>query len=263
MRLTMRLTPKRVAKGLWWLVAGRPDQRRRVRHQLAGMAAAVLAGIPVGDDYKLWWQDEEFRRDFSRLSPKYPYTDERKYLLRELARYTRGLPGCLAECGVYEGASAYFLAQARSDAVVHLFDRFEGLPAPGEEDAVTEAEVFRWAPGDFRARLSVLSSNLAAFANVRIHRGDIPGVLQCVSDERFCLVHIDVDLYRPTLDSLQFFYPRVVPGGVIVLDDYGFASCPGAHRAVKEFMTGKPEYVIHAPTGQGVIFRRPLAGQRA
>jgi predicted O-methyltransferase YrrM len=227
------------------------------------MAAMVLAGIPIGDDHKLWWRDEEFWKDFSRLSPKYPYTAERKYLLRELARYTRGLPGCLAECGVYEGASAYFLAEARPDAVIHLFDRFEGLPEPGEEDAVTDPEVFRWAPGDFRARLSVLSSNLRSFDNIRVHRGDIPEVLQCVADERFCLVHIDVDLYRPTLDSLQFFYPRVVPGGVIVLDDYGFATCPGAHRAVREFMADKPEYVIHAPTGQGIIFRRPLAGQRA
>ncbi len=89
MRLTMGLTLRRIAKGLWWLLAGRPDERRRVRHQLAGMAAAVLAGIPIGDDHKLWWRDEEFRRDFSRLSPGYPYTDERKYLLRELARYTR------------------------------------------------------------------------------------------------------------------------------------------------------------------------------
>jgi hypothetical protein len=71
MRLTRGLTPKRVAKGLWWLLAGRPDERRRVRHQVAGMAAAVLAGIPIGDDYKLWCRDEEFRKEFSRLSPDY------------------------------------------------------------------------------------------------------------------------------------------------------------------------------------------------
>jgi O-methyltransferase len=256
MRLTMGLTPGRAAKAFWQLLRGRPDERRRVRHRLAGMAAALLGGIPIGDDCKLWWRDEEFRKDFSRLSPDYSYTEERKYLLRELARYTRDLPGCLAEAGCYEGASAYFLAKARPDAVIHLFDRFEGLPAPGEEDAVPDAEVFRWAPGDLRARLSVLSSNLAAFDNVRIHRGEIPEVLHCVSNERFCFVHIDVDLYRPTLDSLRFFYPRVVPGGVILLDDYGFATCPGAHRAVEEFMADKAEYVIHVPTGQGIVFKR-------
>jgi predicted O-methyltransferase YrrM len=253
----MRLTARRIARGLWWLLAGRPDQRRRVRHELAGRAARLFGDFPIGDDHKLWRRDEEFLADFKRLVPDYPYTEERKYLLRELARYTRDLPGCLAECGVFEGASAYFLARARPDAVVHLFDRFEGLPLPGPEDAVGDREVSRWQPGDFRARLDVLSRNLAGLNNVRVHRGDIPEVLRCVSEERFCLVHIDVDLYRPTLESLRFFYPRMVPGGVIVLDDYGFATCPGVHRAVQEFMEDKPEYVVHAPTGQGIIFRRP------
>lgn len=254
----MRLTVTRVAKALWWLAAGRPDQRRRVRHELAGRAAKLFGDFPIGDDHKLWRLDKEFLAEFKRLVPDYPYTEERKYLLRELARYTRGLPGCLAECGVYEGASAYFLAKARPDAVVHLFDRFEGLPAPGEEDAVAMSQVFRWRRGDFRARLPVLLRNLEGLENVRVHRGDIPEVLQCVSQEWFCLVHIDVDLYRPTLDSLEFFYPRLVPGGLIVLDDYGFATCPGAHRAVREFMADRPEYVIHAPTGQGIILRRPV-----
>ncbi len=252
----MRLTAKRAAKGLWWLVVGPPDRRRRIRHALAGRAARIFGDFPIGDDHMLWRRDEEFLGDFKRLVPDYPYAEERKYLLRELARYTRGLSGCLAECGVLEGASAYFLAKARPDAVIHLFDRFEGLPAPAEQDAVADRWVFRWQPGDFRARLDVLNRNLAGLHNVRVHHGDIPEVLQCVSEERFCLVHIDVDLYRPTLYSLRFFYPRMVPGGVIVCDDYGFATCPGAHRAVREFMEGKPEYVIHAPTGQGIVFRR-------
>ena len=177
----MRLTASRIARGLWWLLAGRPDQRRRVRHELAGRAARLFGDSPIGDDHTLWRRDEEFSADFKRL--------------------------------VFEGASAYFLARARPDAVVHLFDRFEGLPLPGPEDAVGDREVFRWQPGDFRARFDALNRNLAGLDNVRVHRGDIPQVLQSVAEERFCLVHIDVDLYRPTLESLRFFYPRMVPGG--------------------------------------------------
>jgi hypothetical protein len=48
----------------------------------------------------------------------------------------------------------------------------------------------------------------------------------------------------------------MVPGGIIVMDDYGFTNCPGAYRAAHEFMATRPESIIHLPTGQGVIIRR-------
>jgi hypothetical protein len=66
-------------------------------------------------------------------------------------------------------------------------------------------------------------------------------------------VHIDVDLYQPTRDSLAFFYPRLVKGGVIVMDDYGFKTCPGATRAAEELATAQGVGILHLPTGQGVI----------
>jgi hypothetical protein len=67
---------------------------------------------------------------------------------------------------------------------------------------------------------------------------------------------VDVDLYEATLGSLDFFYPRLVPGGMLVCDDYGFTTCPGATRAVDEFMSGRPEPIIHLPTGQGLVIKR-------
>ena len=64
-------------------------------------------------------------------------------------------------------------------------------------------------------------------------------------------VHVDVDLYEPTLASLAFFYPRMNPGGVMVCDDYGFTTCPGATKAVDEFLHDKPEKMIALPNGGG------------
>jgi hypothetical protein len=73
---------------------------------------------------------------------------------------------------------------------------------------------------------------------------------------QLAFVHIDVDLYEPTRESLEFLYPRVASGGIIVCDDYGFISCPGAVRAIDEYMAGRPEPVLHCPTGQGVIIKQ-------
>ena len=76
-----------------------------------------------------------------------------------------------------------------------------------------------------------------------------------VENQRFAFVHIDVDLYQPTRDSIEFFYPRLNPGGILLLDDYGFRSCPGATAAADEFFTDKDEAVANLPTGQGVVVK--------
>jgi len=68
------------------------------------------------------------------------------------------------------------------------------------------------------------------------------------------MVHIDVDLYEPTRAAFEFFHPRMAPGGVMVCDDYGFASCPGARKAVDEYFEGKPDVPIELPSGQALIF---------
>jgi hypothetical protein len=106
-----------------------------------------------------------------------------------------------------------------------------------------------------RAGEETVKANLSHYPNVEILRGWIPERFPEVSSLSFCFVHIDVDLYQPTLDSLSFFYPRLVRGGLIVCDDYGFSTCPGATRAFDEYMKDKPEKIIHVPTGQGFIIK--------
>jgi hypothetical protein len=77
-----------------------------------------------------------------------------------------------------------------------------------------------------------------------------------VGELTFSFVHIDVDMYEPTRDSIAFFYERTATGGVIICDDYGFSTCPGATRAIEEFMANQPEPIVRAPTGQAIIFKR-------
>ena len=91
---------------------------------------------------------------------------------------------------------------------------------------------------------------------VRIYKGWIPERFPEVQNTTFSLVHIDVDLYEPTLESLKFFYERMTPCGVILCDDYGSLSCPGAKRAFDEFFSDKPEALIELPTAQALIVKK-------
>jgi hypothetical protein len=64
-----------------------------------------------------------------------------------------------------------------------------------------------------------------------------------------------VDLYKPTLQSLEFFWPKLVAGGVVVCDDYGFTTCPGARRAMDEFFTERRAGIFELTTGQALAIK--------
>lgn len=73
--------------------------------------------------------------------------------------------------------------------------------------------------------------------------------------DRIAFAHIDLDIYQSILDSCRFIYPRLSPGGVIVFDDYGFMSCPGAREAVDRFFADKLEIPLVLPTGQAIVIK--------
>jgi O-methyltransferase len=70
---------------------------------------------------------------------------------------------------------------------------------------------------------------------VKIRKGLLPLTFQGLEDWKFCFAHIDLDIYRSIWDTLDFVWPRLVAGGCVIFDDYGFPSCPGAREAVDEF----------------------------
>jgi O-methyltransferase len=112
-----------------------------------------------------------------------------------------------------------------------------------------------WHRGKLRTPMQATAELLSVFDFCQLTQGWIPDCLTPAESHRFRLVHIDVDLRQPTWDSLAFFYPRMVPGGVIVLDDHGFADCPGARSAAIEFFADKPEALIELATGQAFVFK--------
>ena len=246
---------QRVLKAIYWLLFGNAGQRRRIRQELARLSASLFGDYYISDDYKLWREDREFLKKYRELSPNNPYSQDRKFTLREFARLVKTVPGDMAECGCYEGASAWFMANELPEIPLHLFDSFSGLSEPGARDEAGPGVHFQWQSGDMSSSEDRIRQTLGKFSNTFIYKGWIPQRFSEIEGRKFRLVHIDVDLYEPTRNSLEFFYPRMSAGGVLVFDDYGVTSCPGAYRAVTDFMRDKKEHVLNLPTSQGVIIK--------
>jgi hypothetical protein len=241
-------------------VSGDANKRHEARYRLAKSLAYRL-GFRILNPNVNWFRElERLAGRWQETAQTKDYLNERHYIVHSMAKSVANLPGDSAECGVYYGAGSFVIGLAmegKPDACHHVFDSFEGLSRPDAVDTPSEGRAYTWKEGDLAVSLETVIHNLRCFDFVRYHKGWIPSQFGTVADRRFAFVHIDVDLYQPTHDSLVFFYERTVPGGIILCDDYGSIHCPGATKAFDEFLADKPEkHVIQLTTGQGFIVKR-------
>jgi hypothetical protein len=169
----------------------------------------------------------------------------RVYRLSQLVEDSLALGGETAECGCFRGMSSYVICATERQRRPgydgrshHIFDSFEGLSPPQAEDlsdgadpAAVRVDGMRKA-GAFRASLDEVRANLAGFPGIDYRPGWLPDSLRGIVDRRYRFVHLDLDLYAPTAGALEYFWPRLLPGGYVVCDDYGW---PGGRRAIDEF----------------------------
>lgn len=142
----------------------------------------------------------------------------------------RWLPGAFAEFGVYKGGSLEMLSDFNPDRKIYGIDGFEGLPAPGKQDTHVKGE-FDVPASDYLKLMKIFNKR----QNVTILKGYSPEILESLDSVQFAFVHVDVDLYQSVKDALDFFYPRLSPDGMMLFDDYGFPTTPGAKIAVDEW----------------------------
>lgn len=162
------------------------------------------------------------------------------------------------ECGVYTGSSLIACGSMARDAGIPFhftgLDTFEGLPDLSEKDislspenaAYLNTRLFADTSMDV-VRQKVKEAGLAR--SVELRKGLFADVLPTLPERRYDFVNIDCDLYEPHLQCLEYFYSRVVPGGVIFFDDYHSVDYPMARHAVDEFMRDKPERLAHLRFG--------------
>ena len=170
-------------------------------------------------------------------------------LLRDIE--IRAIPGSMAELGVYKGETAALLHHFMPDRRLHLFDTFSGFdPQDASSEAtITGAPVADGQFGDTSVD-AVKGRIRPGNSNVAFHPGRFPASCDAsVKRETFAFVHLDADLYQPTLAGLEVFYPLVNPGGYIVVHDYN--AWQGARRATDEFLAVRPEIAIPMPDKSG------------
>ena len=154
--------------------------------------------------------------------------------LRRLQGYAMecvDVPGAVAEVGVYRGGSAAVLAHIfGTERRMLLYDTFTGLPESGEYD------------GDHLKQGQFDDVSIDDVRKLIPHAQIIVGEFdeQLVPNLGFAFVHIDVDLFEPTFDALDAFWPKLMPGGRIVVDDAGNERTPGATCAVERWLSVHP-----------------------
>jgi len=205
--------------------------------------------------YSPWFQSP-FQNIYRKIRSRSLVSEDRGYIINRLCLHSLRLEGDFAECGVYKGGSAFLIASTIKQYIdkgrsLHLFDTFTGMPdtAVKERDGHTKGDI-----GD--TSLEEVNEYLKGFSFIEFHPGFIPDTFKEVTSKQFCFVHIDVDIYQSTLDCYRFFYDRVVPGGILLCDDYGFPTYKNAAKAaVDQFFSNKPEAPIVLPTGQCLVIK--------
>ena len=153
--------------------------------------------------------------------------------LELITRRITDLQGAMAELGVYRGDFAAAMNKLLPDKKLYLFDTFEGFEkneAQGERDRNNCGDAFIEAHRNTSEELVI--NKMTAAENVIIKRGIFPESLRGL-EESFCLVSLDADFRETTLSGLRYFWPRIVPGGYLMLHDWGSQKLRGVAEALE------------------------------
>jgi len=201
--------------------------------------------------------EPEFWSHYKRCKPFTMTRTERIYALFQAMRYVlqREVPGDIVECGVWKGGSAMLCAlilkeDPRNSRSLYLYDTFSGMAEPGEMDVTLEGSLARekwkrqrrdavsewaYAPLD-EVRTNLLSTGLSEERLVFVP-GKVEETIPRVAPGRIALLRLDTDWYSSTYHEMIHLYPRLSPGGVLILYDYG--TWKGARQAVDQYLAEK------------------------
>jgi O-methyltransferase len=158
-----------------------------------------------------------------------------------------GVTGSFAEVGVYQGETANIIHAMDPTRTFHLFDTFEGFDSRDLEGEIKSGH----EDIDFSdTSQESVRQLIGGGEKVVIHPGFFPETTKDLPDQSFAFVHLDADLYQPTLAALKYFYPRLSPGGVIIIHDYNH-NWAGVRKAVEEFKPSIPETFMEIADWQG------------
>ena len=209
--------------------------------------------------YSPWLGDEEFQNVYELIKHNTLVDQYRCYELWQLvAEAGKLVGGDLIEVGVWRGGTGALIASKCQmiglQGEVYLCDTFRGVVKAGSRDAGylggEHADTSKAAVTGLCDRLNL--------KHVRILEGIFPEESgESLAERRFRFCHIDVDAYQSANDIVQWLWPRLLPGGIIIYDDYGFYNCAGITGFVNEERRKTDRVVIHNLNGHAIVIKVP------
>jgi hypothetical protein len=217
----------------------------------------------------------EFERETILLAKKYSMTPfERLWALTYASNYVRSkkIPGDFVECGVWKGGNLILLSLLNEhygdDRKIYGFDTFTGMTEPTEYDqniqgvtakSALQNSIYKDGEKSTHAFASldlvknVLKENKCT--NVELVIGDVKDTLQIPENlpNSISILRLDTDWYESTKIELEILYPLLEPGGVLIIDDYGYWS--GSRKAVDEYFEGKTTFMFHVDSDCRMIVK--------
>jgi len=169
------------------------------------------------------------------------------------------MPGDFVECGVNRGGFARAIVERVDLGALHkrffLMDTFQGIVeeylTPDERERGFSRELF----GGFTECYDEVAEAFRPFPNVELVRGPIPDTLPLVSPEHVAFLSIDMNVVMPEIAAAEYFWPRLVSGAVMLLDDYGHDNHVAQKHAFDAFARERGVQVLMLPTGQGIVIK--------
>jgi hypothetical protein len=197
--------------------------------------------------------------------------------LVEAVRYVarEKIPGEIVECGVWRGGSMQAIAlvlqhEGDTERELHLYDTFEGMPEPTAEDTRTwwgetrsakelleesDKDSDMWAIAGLDDVKQAMAESGYPAERIHYYPGMVEDTIPDQAPEQIALLRLDTDWYSSTKHELEHLYDRLVPGGVLILDDYG--DWDGARKAIDEWVASRDEKLFLVPMGWGRIAVKP------
>ena len=211
--------------------------------------------LPIAT-YAPWLSDNAFRETY-KVIKDYTLVDRyRCHELWQLVKESAKLEGALIEVGVWKGGSGALIAKnAKLNGIkdtVYLCDTFAGVVKAGERDS-------RYQGGEHADTSKETAEEVIRklkLDNTRILVGIFPEETgKSVPDAKFRFCHIDVDVYQSAKDVMEWIWPKLVIGGIVVFDDYGFHGCDGVTQFVNDERNKKDRLVMHNLNGHAVLIK--------
>jgi O-methyltransferase len=223
--------------------------------------AAVRSGahelaFPIAT-YAPWRSDAEFQEVYQAIRRNTFVDVWRCYELWSLLGELREVPGSILEVGVWRGGTGALMAARAGalglDATVYLCDTWTGVAKTGDLDIYYRDGMHDDAsPEIVRELVEKLGLH-----NVELLQGVFPeDSAGRIPARTFRLCHCDVDVYESAKGVLDWVWPKLASGGVVVFDDYGFPACPGVAKVVDEQRLHEDRLVLHNLNGHGLIVKR-------